>query len=71
MNTQTNYTESEAIKIAKSLLTEGFTFALMHKKDAEDFIWSYLFDNGLQYKVPIDYVDEFGNQKSALVYQDK
>jgi hypothetical protein len=63
-------TEMQAIQIAKSLVTEGFTVSYMNSKEVEDFIWGYLYDNGLQYKVPIDYVDTYGNKCSAIIYQN-
>jgi hypothetical protein len=63
-------TEMQAIQIAKSLVTEGFTVSYMNSKEVEDFIWGYLYDNGLQYKVPIEYVDTYGNKCSAIIYQN-
>lgn len=69
--TKTQITESKAMEIARSLVTEGFTISYMNRKEVDDFIWGYLYDNGLQYKVPIDYVDTFGNQCSAIVYQNR
>ena len=62
-------TELKAIEIAKSLLTEGFTISYMNSNQVEDFIWDYLYDNGLQYKVPIEYLDTHGNKCSAILYQ--
>ena len=68
MNTQ--ITETKAIQIAKSMITEGYTFSLMNKHEVEDFIWGYLYEMGLQYEKPIDYVDDLGNDKVAIVYQN-
>jgi len=63
-------TETKAIEIANSMLKEGFTIAYMNRNQVENFIWGYLYDNGLQYKLPIDYVDQYGNKCSAIVYQN-
>ena len=68
---QTQYTESKAIEIAKSLVKEGFIISYMNRNQVENFIWDYLYDNGLQYQLPIDYVDQYGNKCSAIVYQNK
>lgn len=64
-------TEMKAIEMAKSMVTEGFTIAYMNTKEIDEFIWGYLYDNNLQYKLPIEYIDEYGNSCSAIVYQDK
>lgn len=59
MNTLKNLTETEAIAKAKQLLKnvsgENWTFSLMTMYDVEDYIWSYLYDNELQYLPPICY----------------
>ena len=56
-------TELQAIKESKVLLLEcntkysgNWTTSNMTKKECEDFIWSYLYNCGLQYKKPIEYV---------------
>lgn len=64
-------TESKAIEIAKSMLTDGFTISYMNSNEVENFIWGYLYDNSLQYKIPIEYTDQFGNNCAAIVYQNK
>lgn len=64
-------TEIKALEIAKSMLVSGFTIALMNKQEAENFIWGYLFDNKLQYKVPVEYIDDNGNTCSVIVYENK
>jgi hypothetical protein len=65
MNTQT-----QAIAKAKLQLKEGFTFSLMNANEVEDFIWGFLYDKNLQYNLPIEYVDQFGNNSVAIVYQE-
>lgn len=63
-------TEMKAIEIAKSMASEGFTVSYMNAKQIDDFIWGYLYENNLQYKKPIDYLDDYGNLCSAIVYQE-
>jgi predicted secreted protein len=70
MNKTQNITETQAIKIAKSMLKEGFTISYLNANEVEDFIWGYLYEHGLQYSKPIFYVDEFHNQSAAIVYQE-
>jgi predicted secreted protein len=67
-NTQ-HITETQAIKIAKSMLKQGFTISYLNANEVEDFIWGYLYEHGLQYSKPIFYVDQFNNQSAAIVYQ--
>jgi predicted secreted protein len=69
-NTQ-HITETQAIKIAKSMLKQGFTISYLNANEVEDFIWGYLYEHGLQYSKPIFYVDQFNNQSAAIVYQEK
>ena len=63
-------TEYQAIEIAKKSLKNvcgsNWTFSLMNQKDADNFIWTYLYDNGLQYLNPIN----FGINKVVLCHQD-
>jgi hypothetical protein len=68
-NTQ-HITETQAIKIAKSMLKQGFTISYFNANEVEDFIWGYLYEHGLQYSKPIFYVDQFNNQSAAIVYQE-
>jgi predicted secreted protein len=68
-NTQ-HITETQAIKIAKSMLKQGFTISYLNANEVEDFIWGYLYEHGLQYSKPIFYVDQFNNQSAAIVYQE-
>jgi hypothetical protein len=63
-------TENQAIKIAQSQLKEGFTISFLSINQAEDFIWSYLYDNGFQYNTPIEYINDFGYKSVAIVHQD-
>ena len=70
MKNQTIITETQAIEIAKSILKDGFTISYMNANQVENFIWGYLYDHQLQYQNPIMYVDQFGNQCAALVYQN-
>lgn len=69
MNSKNQITETQAIETAKSMLTEGFTISFMTANDADDFIWGYLYDKGLQYKKPIEYVNDNGYSSVALIYQ--
>ena len=59
MNTETRLTETQAILKAKNLLNavsgENWTISYMEEKECDNFIWSYLFENGLQYLSPIKY----------------
>jgi hypothetical protein len=59
MKIETTLTETQAILKAKNLLNtangENWTISYMQQKECENFIWSYLFDNGLQYFSPIKY----------------
>ena len=68
-----NLTEMQAIAIGKHILSDpkivGFTMSLMNKEEAEDYIWGYLYDMGLQYLLPIDYIDENGNNCVVLIHQ--
>lgn len=52
-------TELEAIAQAKESLKNvnggNWSFSIMNESDSEDFIWSYLYDNDLQYLSPIKY----------------
>jgi hypothetical protein len=64
-----NTTETQAIKIAKSMLKEGFTISLMNANEVEDFLWGYLYDRNLQSYKPIFYVNEHGNHNAAIVYE--
>jgi len=52
-------TELQAISQAKELLSktcgENWCISYMNEDEAEDYIWSYLFDKGLQYLTPIKY----------------
>ena len=70
MNTKNQITETKAIEMANSILKPGFTVSLMSLDDAEDFIWGYLYDNGLQYQKPIEYINDNGFTCVALVYQE-
>lgn len=67
----THRTESEAIKICKLMLKDGFSIAYMNQSECQNFIWGYLYDNNLQYHAPVDYVDQYGNNCSAIVYENK
>jgi hypothetical protein len=62
-------TELQAISQAKELLKntcgENWTISYMSENDVEDYIWSYLFDKGLQYLTPIKY----DNKMVALCHQ--
>ena len=69
MTNATELTELQAIELAKSILKEGFTIALMNFNEVEDFIWVYLYDMNLQYDKPIIYVDDFGNKSAAVVHE--
>lgn len=69
MENQIKLTESEAIKIAKSIIPNGFTMALMNVYESEDFIWGYLYEQKLQYKKPIYYTDDLGNESAILIYE--
>ena len=69
-NTNQNTTATQAIAAAHKMHQDGFTISYMNANQLEDFIWGYLYDNGLQYKKPIKYVDEFGNQCAVIVYQN-
>lgn len=69
MDKQIKLTESEAIKIAKSIITDGFTMALMNLNESEDFIWGYLYEQNLQYKKPIFYTDDLGNESAIVIYE--
>ena len=64
-----NTTETQAIEIAKSMLKEGFTMSLMNANEVEDFVWGYLYDMDLLSYKPVFYVDERGNHKAAIVYE--
>ena len=64
-----NTTETQAIKIAKSMLKEGFTISLMNANEVEDFVWGYLYDKNLQSYKPIFYVDELENDSAAIVHE--
>ncbi len=69
-------TKSQAIEIGKSILKnqypdEGWTMGLFVADDMEDFIWGYLYDEGLQYEKPIFYVHENGHKCAVLVHQEK
>lgn len=65
-----NLSEYQAIQIAKKSLENvcgpNWTFSLMTEKDANDFIWSYLYNNQLQYLKPIKY----GLNKVVICHQD-
>lgn len=62
--------ELQAITQAKELIKkvsgQNWTITYMQDKEADKFIWSYLFDNGLQYLNPIKY----NNNQVALVHQE-
>lgn len=69
-------TELQAIEKSKKLLLEcsikysgNWTFSNMTKKECEDFIWSYLYNCGLQYKEPINYISNNINY-SILVHEE-
>ena len=64
-----NITETQAIQIAQAMLKDGFTISYMNANEIEDFIWGYLYDQKLQYENPIMYVDQFGNECVAIVYE--
>lgn len=75
METIQNLTECEAIAKARALIKtftrvrgeKEWTYSLMTKKDSEDFIWNYLYDNKLQWVNPIKY----GNNNMVVVcHQD-
>jgi predicted secreted protein len=70
MENTKHITETQAIKIAKSMLKQGFTISYLNANEVEDFIWGYLYEHGLQYSKPIFYVDQFNNQSAAIVYQE-
>ena len=57
----TNLSELQAIKIGETKLKnacgENWTISLMNINECEKFIWSYLYDNNLQYLSPINYGD--------------
>lgn len=52
-------TETQAIAQAneslKKVSGENWTKANMNQNECENFIWGYLYDNGLQYLAPIFY----------------
>ena len=62
-------TELQAIEMAKNNLKnvkgQNWTFSLMNEKELNSFIWSYLYDNRLQYLTPIKYAIN----KVILVHQ--
>lgn len=70
METKEIRTEQKAIEIAKESLKnvngENWTISYMNEDESEDYIWSYLFDNGLQYLEPIKY----GLNNVALCHQE-
>lgn len=52
-------TELNAIQKAKQLLTkvsgENWTISFMNDIECDNYIWSFLYENGLQYLAPIKY----------------
>ena len=70
METKAVLNEQEAIAIAKGSLKlvngENWTISYMNESDVDDFIWGFLFDNGLQYLKPISY----SNGQVALCHQE-
>jgi hypothetical protein len=64
-----NVTETQAIAMAKSILKDGFTISLMNANEIENFLWGYIYENGLQWSEPIFYVNEHGNQSAVIVHQ--
>jgi hypothetical protein len=69
-------TESQAIELAKKTLSEtqyneNLTISYMEASEAENFIWGFLYDMGLQYLKPIEYLHENGHKCVALIYEEK
>jgi hypothetical protein len=58
------------IKKAKEILAKkgaDFTVSYMTENDCEDFIWSFLYDNHLQYEF-FEYIEN-GNKMCAIIYE--
>lgn len=69
-----NLTEMQAIDIAKKTLinhryNENLTISYMVADEAENYIWGYLYDMGLQYLKPIEYMHENGHKMVALIHE--
>jgi len=69
-----NLTEMQAIAKGKEILSNpkhaDCTMSIMNRQMAEDYIWGYLYDMGLQHLPPIHYIDDNGNESVVLIHQD-